>query len=272
MPPLMGRLKTGVYAIVNVRNGKRYVGSASRSFAGRREEHWNALCREGHFNRHLQAAWNKYGPAAFVFQILERCRPEQCLEREQVWLDAYRSYEREHGYNSRPCAESNRGNIWGPEARAKMSAAAQRRLERPGERERLAEVGRRAVADPLIRAKISVSRKGIGHTPETKARISAALTGRPKSPEAIARMSAAQRGRTISEEQKQRLRGLRKGSKASTETRAKMSASQQTRCQDPEVRKRLTEAQLKRWTNPGAKLRASLAQKRRWAKYRGEVL
>lgn len=59
-----------VYKITNMENGKYYIGSA-KSFALRKWQHRNDLRKGVHKNPHLQASWNKYGPDAFVFEILE---------------------------------------------------------------------------------------------------------------------------------------------------------------------------------------------------------
>ena len=61
---------SGIYAIVNCVNGKRYVGSAV-NFRRRLYGHRSHLRRGTHHNHHLQTAWVKYGHDAFVFFILE---------------------------------------------------------------------------------------------------------------------------------------------------------------------------------------------------------
>lgn len=82
-------MTSGVYQIRNLRNEKRYLGSAgTRGVERRLREHRNLLLRGRHHSIHLQRAWNKYGSDEFVFEIVEECRPDQCLEREQYYLDA----------------------------------------------------------------------------------------------------------------------------------------------------------------------------------------
>lgn len=55
-------MKTGVYQIRNLLNGKLYVGSVShkKGFADRWSKHRTTLRHKKHFNQHLQCAWNKY--------------------------------------------------------------------------------------------------------------------------------------------------------------------------------------------------------------------
>ena len=78
----------GVYRIRNTEDGKAYYGS-SVSVNYRLAKHRNQLERGEHANDHLQRAWNKYGPDAFVFELVIRCSREDALFYEQRFLDAY---------------------------------------------------------------------------------------------------------------------------------------------------------------------------------------
>lgn len=81
---------SGIYVILNKKNGKVYIGQAV-DFRRRWINHKAALRNNYHGNRHLQAAWNKYGEKPFKFQKLEYCAIEQLDEREQHYLDIYMS-------------------------------------------------------------------------------------------------------------------------------------------------------------------------------------
>jgi len=59
-----------IYRITNMANDHYYIGSAE-SFERRKWQHIYALKRGEHKNPRLQAAWNKYGPDMFVFEVLE---------------------------------------------------------------------------------------------------------------------------------------------------------------------------------------------------------
>ncbi len=82
-------MKTGVYQIRNLVNNKCYIGSAAakQGFKKRWNEHVCLLMRGCHRNLHLQRAWNKHHADNFVFEIREECQPDQCLIREQHYLD-----------------------------------------------------------------------------------------------------------------------------------------------------------------------------------------
>lgn len=75
-----------IYKILNQVNGNFYIGSAVNALR-RRARHWSELRNNKHNNRHLQAAWNKYGETAFVFIILEEVPADKNhLDRETEYL------------------------------------------------------------------------------------------------------------------------------------------------------------------------------------------
>jgi group I intron endonuclease len=80
-------VKTGVYRIRNTVNNKCYIGSAIDI-----EYRWSRHVRSANAQKHrsikFQRAWTKYGADAFVFEILEECSREQCIKREQHYLDS----------------------------------------------------------------------------------------------------------------------------------------------------------------------------------------
>lgn len=78
---------TGIYAIRNLANGKCYVGSSSDHIPKRWKLHKLMLEENRHHSTILQRAWNKYGENSFEFEIVERCSPEECINREQYYLD-----------------------------------------------------------------------------------------------------------------------------------------------------------------------------------------
>jgi group I intron endonuclease len=114
---------SGVYQILCVPTGKVYVGS-SINMAERWWEHRWDLRRQTHHSRYLQRAWDKYGDEAFEFSVLENIDDQNLLmEREQLWMDITRCYERDYGYNLSREVGTTRGVKPSEETRAKMSAA-----------------------------------------------------------------------------------------------------------------------------------------------------
>lgn len=115
--------KTGVYAIISLIDGKKYVGSASRSIHKRWDDHRRDLSNGRHHSVHLQRAWDKHGEHAFRFQVVAICDPDMCVRLEQLWIDCFRAADRQHGYNMSPTAGSTRGKMHTEEAIEKMREA-----------------------------------------------------------------------------------------------------------------------------------------------------
>lgn len=90
---------SGIYAIVNTVNGKQYIGSSKSIYYRWSQNHLPTLRQGNHHNRHLQAAWNKYGEQSFEMRIIEECDQNTLFEREGFWIEKNKSWEREHGYN-----------------------------------------------------------------------------------------------------------------------------------------------------------------------------
>lgn len=77
---------SGIYCIINIYNGKRYIGS-SKNIRERLWGHRASLRHNKHCNSHLQNSWNKYGEKNFDFYVIEKCPEEKLLEREQFYID-----------------------------------------------------------------------------------------------------------------------------------------------------------------------------------------
>jgi len=165
-----------IYLIRNTANAKVYVG-CSANVEKRISCHRRELQKGSHGNVHLQAAWNKYGPGSFEFVVLRVDDPNELVELEQQYIDAFQSTDPEFGYNgysygqsstpeSRARArETQKGWKHTAETRAKMSAA-----------QRIAQRGR--VFSAEHKARLSASMKGKKHGPpsaETRAKIGAGL-------------------------------------------------------------------------------------------------
>lgn len=96
-------MNTGVYIIKNLINGDSYIGSTIKSgFLKRKIDHFTKLKCKKHHSIILQHAYNKYGRHNFLFEILEECLPENCIIREQFYLDTLNPK-----YNVRKIAETN---------------------------------------------------------------------------------------------------------------------------------------------------------------------
>lgn len=83
--------KSGIYKITNIESGKFYIGS-SKEIETRFTDHKNDLRKNNHSNIILQRSWNLHGEDKFTFEIIEECSPDQCLIREQHYLDLLKPY------------------------------------------------------------------------------------------------------------------------------------------------------------------------------------
>jgi group I intron endonuclease len=100
----MGKTKRypGVYQILNVSNGKSYIGS-SKNCLKRMQYHRNRLRSKKHKNSFLQKDWDNYRHDDFVFRILEHLdcslSKKELETFETKWVIHFKSNLSEYGYN-----------------------------------------------------------------------------------------------------------------------------------------------------------------------------
>jgi group I intron endonuclease len=170
-------MTTGIYAIVNTKNKKRYIGSAV-NVEKRWREHLCTLRSGKHHSRHLQAAWNRYGEAAFRFDVVTTCEPQELVEQEQFWIDAFQTAEGKHGYNVASRAGSTLGVKASDETKTRLSQA---------------HMGKRHTEEAKTKTSKSLL-KTWSLQPERRTKLSEWATGRKHTEQAKARMSLEQRG------------------------------------------------------------------------------
>jgi group I intron endonuclease len=177
----------GIYLIRNIANKKVYVGS-SKDIQRRFVTHKSRLNTGKHKSRHLQSAWKKYGSDSFEFSILEEVADESVLIfREQHYLEVYKSYDREYGYNICRFANNRKGVKNSEETRKKISRS------NSGEKhynygKRLTEETRQKISDSMkgklksesTKLKMSRARKGVKFSEEHKRKLSEAARNRKK--------------------------------------------------------------------------------------------
>ena len=101
-------MKSGIYKITNKITNKFYIGSAV-DIKTRWSVHKRRLKTNTHDNKHLQSAWNKDGIQNFLFEIVELCEREILIPTEQKYLDEYKCWDREIGYNIAKIAGNTTG-------------------------------------------------------------------------------------------------------------------------------------------------------------------
>lgn len=90
-------MSSGIYKIVNVINGKYYVGS-SNDIDCRIYNHFRKLKMNIHENSHLQNAWNFYGESFFKTLTVQLVEPNNLFLEEQKQLN-FAKTEKHNCYN-----------------------------------------------------------------------------------------------------------------------------------------------------------------------------
>ena len=220
----------GIYKIVSLVNGKMYVGSAE-NFKKRWGEHLHGLRKGNHHCKYLRNAFNKYKEGSFAFKIIETIKDSKNLiEREQYWIDYYKSYDPKYGYNSSPTAHSVLGWKHNEESKRKISINNYKRWEDPEQKISASKKCKDRWSDPEFRVKTSKSIKDSINNPETKIKFSEARKTKWKDPEY----------RIIMEE-------IQKNRWAQPESKTIISEKSKDRWKDPILREKMIEGFKKAW-------------------------
>lgn len=201
-------MTSGIYEIVNIANGKNYVGS-SINMKKRWSEHRSGLRNNKHHARVLQRAWTKYGEESFVFRPLLICAEAMLVFYEQRALDVIKPEYNATLFAASPATDSVvRGKIRAAlighrvsdETRAKQAAVKRGRKQTPeavaarvaglaarspeakrATAEKLSVAGKLHYANnPTARASIGAASKGRKATEEQKAKLRAYALNRPE--------------------------------------------------------------------------------------------
>jgi len=203
---------SGVYFITNIVNGNKYIGS-SVNVTRRWHDHVLDLRNNRHNNKHLQAAWNKYGAGSFAFSMLCFCEKPQLLVKEQEFLENCNPE-----YNiAKDASAPMLGRRHTAEARAKISLSKQG-VNNPNFGKQL---------PPEIKAKIRVVRIGAIHSDATKQKMSDACVGEKNH----------NFGKKLSSETRRKMSEVHLGKPRSPEVRAKISATKRAKAMAAAVTK-----------------------------------
>lgn len=197
-------MDSGIYAIINKVNGKRYYGS-SRRLRARIRRHRLMLRNNQHHNDHLQNAWNKYGNDAFEFRTMIYCDECNLLFYEKTFID-----HNPDGYN---ICKDPVGRTHSPETREKLRQVNLGKTASPETREKMGLSHRGKKQSPEHIEK----RRQANLTPENIEKNRQAHLGRTQSPETIAKIRQSQLGRKKSPEQVEKNRQSHLGKKLSPE-------------------------------------------------------
>lgn len=208
-------MESGIYQVLNLVSGKRYIGS-STDIKRRWRRHFFDLRHGCHHNLHLQCAFDKYGEQALDCSVLELVKDvSQLIAREQHYLDTLRPE-----YNVSQIAESPLGCRRSSEMRARMSEAVS------GDRNPMygkhhSEETKRKISETWTSERKQAQSEAVsgrqnpnyGKHPSEKTRkkLSEALKGRQVSEEHCRKISEARRGIKFSEEHRRKIGEAKKG-------------------------------------------------------------
>lgn len=199
-------MNSGIYALVNKQNGKRYIGR-SIDLEKREKTHLWMLKNNRHPNVHLQRAWNL--GERFDFEIIEQCDPDRCNEREVYWIAFFDAMNMKKGYNLCEGGQSTTGYHFTEEGKRKISKAnSGRKCTKEAIEKRVAGLKKHMEDDPEFAEEIRERCRKLAYGGWNK--------GRKATKETRQKLSEALKGRYVSPEHKEKLRNLYSGEKSIT--------------------------------------------------------
>lgn len=158
---------SGIYMIKNINNNKLYIGS-SKNIAKRWERHKYDLNKNRHPNSHLQNAWNKYGKDSFIFEIVEKCKEEDLIIREELNISILSPQ-----YNK--ISIINGQIIFSEESKNRMSESAKKKIFTEEHRKNMSNSRKNKKLSEDTKQKISLSNSGKTIPLDTRKKISDTL-------------------------------------------------------------------------------------------------
>lgn len=112
-----------IYCLINLINGKKYVGKTVNKL---KKRIWVHKCNK---NSYIGRAIQKYGWENFAVEILEECTAEELSEREIFWIKTLNT-KSPSGYNLTDGGEGSLGREYSEETRTKIATGVPKRAVR----------------------------------------------------------------------------------------------------------------------------------------------
>ena len=236
-------MASGIYGIHNLINDKWYVGQAV-NIRARWNAHKSMLSRNERESIHLLRAWQKYGPDAFEWVILEECSPEVLDEREKYWISQKDSYK--NGYNRTLGGGGIHGYQITKEHKEKIKKATLAKWADPEHRKVRLNAMRTATDTDEYRSKISEAGKKNWADPDFKKLSLKRMQEGACNPESIEKRKASLRKAFQNPESKEKLSEASRQNWKSPDYRKKMEAAR-AEFMDETYRERAKKQSIERW-------------------------
>lgn len=277
--------KNGIYSIVNLINGKQYIGQTRNGLATRILQHQGDLYKRRD-NRHLVNAFHKYGADNFACYILEYAPNDITFEELIKWLNDTETkwirYFRNILGDRMVYNQNDGGDGINPtkEYRENLSCSLKKAYENPALREQARRITTKRYKTPEERKKTSISLKKAYENPELRKQNSDAQKKRFEDPKEHEKMSIAmknayeehpeyhiknsisQKKRFEKQEERDKISAIVSKRYENPEEHIKTSITTKEAFKDPVKRKKLSDRNIRRYARPGEREKESERQKK----------
>lgn len=251
--------KSGIYKIINIQNGRIYIGSA-KEFKSRARQHFSSLRNNKHQNKFLQNDFNKCEEEAFEFHVIlitegnteERRKVEQDCISEQLdnWENCY-NFKKKTAKKDGPWSNT-------PEETSKLkSENMKKRWQDPEYKKQVIQKIKENHQCDEVRQKISKASKKMWSDPERKKEISQKISEAYQNPEIKEKISKASKKNWQDPEYQEKVsRGLKQVFKDPKYAKKRSKVARKN-WEDPFLRETMIKAMVDRWKNPEYKKKVS---------------
>lgn len=237
-------------------NGKVYIGLTTTSIEQRKEEH-NRNAKRG-IPYHLYNALRKHNMVdTFELRVIDTAdTKEELCEKEIGYIQIYRSFEKEYGYNGTLGGDGTNGYVFTEEDRKKTSEGMKKYYETPGAKEKNSEAIKKYYETPGAKQRHSEILKNFHkENPEFGVKHSERLKKHYENPEARQKRSEILKKyyEETSGAREKNSERRKKYYEENPDARIKHGESVKKFYENPEARQKHSEALKKYFKTPGAK-------------------